>query len=138
MPLKNKRAPVITLISVSLRSLLAAAPSRTQTVPASGLALESDDGMDSIAIPFDADAGMPAFAEGDASPIPAGSTATDNSWHFAVSPYLWFPGVHGTAAGPGGRSLAFRASAADLLSPFRFGLMAPLRPDTSGLLYHSI
>jgi hypothetical protein len=120
---KHKLASVLTLISMSLFSLLAAAPGRTQTAPASGLALESDDGTDSISIPFDADPAMPSFADGDASPIPAGSTATDGGWHFAVSPYLWFPGVHGTAAGPGGRSLAFRASAADLLSHFRFGLM---------------
>jgi hypothetical protein len=40
-----------------------------------------------------------------------------------VSPYLWFPGTHGTAAGPNGRSLSFRASPGDLLSHFRFGLM---------------
>jgi len=92
MPLKNKLAPVITLISASLFSALSATPGHAQTAPASGLALESDDGMDSVSMPFDADPAMPAFADGDASPIPAGSTATDSGWHFAVSPYLWFPG----------------------------------------------
>jgi hypothetical protein len=40
-----------------------------------------------------------------------------------VSPYLWFPGVHGAAVGPVGRGLSFRASPGDLLSNFRFGLM---------------
>jgi hypothetical protein len=120
---KNKLASMLTFISVSLSLALSAVPSHAQTAPSSGLALESDDGIDSIAIPFDAEPAMPAFADGDASPIPAGAAATDSGWHFSASPYLWFPGVHGTAAGPGGRSLAFRASAADLLSHFRFGLM---------------
>jgi len=44
MPLKNKLAPVITLISASLFSALSATPGHAQTAPASGLALESDDG----------------------------------------------------------------------------------------------
>jgi len=53
----------------------------------------------------------------------ASPTGPDNAWHFAVSPYLWFPGVHGTAVGPGGRGESFRASPGDLLSNARFGLM---------------
>jgi hypothetical protein len=58
------------------------------------------------------------------APPQASSTDADDGWHFAVSPYLWFPGVHGLAAGPRGNSLGFRASPGDLLSNFRFGLMA--------------
>jgi hypothetical protein len=46
----------------------------------------------------------------------------DGAWHLIVAPYLWFPGVHG-AVGFGGRSASIHASAADLLSHFRFGLM---------------
>jgi hypothetical protein len=53
----------------------------------------------------------------------AGAADADAEWHFAVSPYLWFPGVHGTAAGGRGDGLSFRASPGDLLSNFRFGLM---------------
>jgi len=51
------------------------------------------------------------------------TTEADDEWHFAVTPYLWFPGMHGTATGPRGGSLSFRASPGDLLSNFRFGLM---------------
>ena len=60
-----------------------------------------------------------------AAPAPP-QAATPNptdGWHLAVSPYLWFPGVHGTATGPNGGGLSFRASPGDLLSHFRFGLM---------------
>ncbi len=52
----------------------------------------------------------------------AGTSADDDGWHFAVSPYLWFPGVHGTI-GALGREVDFKASPGDLLSHFRFGLM---------------
>src|SRR2546421_1416484 len=60
-----------------------------------------------------------------AGPVPpkASTTGVDDAWHFAVSPYLWFPGVHGSATGPNGGSLSFRASPGDLLSNFRFGVM---------------
>ncbi len=50
------------------------------------------------------------------------AAVTDGTWHVIVSPYLWFPGVHGTV-GSGGRSASIHASAGDLLSHFRFGLM---------------
>jgi hypothetical protein len=47
---------------------------------------------------------------------------SDNDWHFAIAPYLWFPGVHGSV-GTLGRDVSVHASPADLLSNFRFGLM---------------
>jgi hypothetical protein len=50
------------------------------------------------------------------------SAVTDGAWHLVVSPYLWFPGVHGTL-GSGGRTASVHASAGDLLSHFRIGLM---------------
>ena len=58
-----------------------------------------------------------------ADPPQPDTTGPDTGWHFAVAPYLWFPGTHGTATGPAGRGLSFRASPGDLLSHFRFGLM---------------
>jgi hypothetical protein len=45
-----------------------------------------------------------------------------NDWYEVVSPYLWFPGIHGTV-GAGGNLTSVHASATDLLSNFRFGLM---------------
>jgi len=58
-----------------------------------------------------------------ASPFPqVGLPSEDTGWHFAVSPYLWFPGVHGTI-GALGRDTSIHVSPGDLLSHFRFGLM---------------
>jgi hypothetical protein len=61
------------------------------------------------------------------------ATASDNQWHLSVSPYLWFPGVHGTI-GALGRSAGFRASARDLLSHFRFGIMGAVEARRSRFL----
>jgi hypothetical protein len=65
-----------------------------------------------------------ATPSGDA----AASTASESDWHFTVSPYLWFPGVHGNIADPNGGQIPFSASAGDLLSHFRIGLMGVAEP----------
>ncbi len=76
-------------------------------------------------------------------PSPQGGTSTsgtspaasgsDNQWHIAVSPYLWFPGVHGTV-GAQGHDLNYSASPGDLLSNFRFGLMGAVEARRNRLL----
>jgi hypothetical protein len=48
--------------------------------------------------------------------------APDYNWHVAISPYLWFPGLHGTT-GAFNHDASVHASAIDLLSHFRFGIM---------------
>ncbi|HWY57906.1 MAG TPA: hypothetical protein VNZ03_25815 [Terriglobales bacterium] len=65
---------------------------------------------------------MPPTGQSGSSSNPAGGTGNDNQWHFFVSPYLYFPGIHGTV-GAFGRDVAFKASAGDLLSNVRFGIM---------------
>ncbi len=50
------------------------------------------------------------------------SSAADTGSHFALSPYLWFAGAHGTI-GAFGRNASIHASPGDLLSHFNFGLM---------------
>lgn len=50
------------------------------------------------------------------------AAVTDGNWHLIVSPYLWFPGVHGTL-GLRERTVSLHASPGDLLSNFRIGLM---------------
>ncbi len=49
-------------------------------------------------------------------------SGTGGDWQISVSPYLWFPGVHGTV-GAFDRDASVSASPTDLLSHFRFGLM---------------
>jgi hypothetical protein len=71
-------------------------------------------------------AAAPSGAAGAAAP--ATSTASESDWHLAISPYLWFPGVHGNVGDPNGNEINFSASPGDLLSHFRFGLMGLVEP----------
>jgi hypothetical protein len=50
------------------------------------------------------------------------NVANDDKWHLAISPYLWFAGVHGTI-GARDRSASFHASVGDVLSKLNIGLM---------------
>lgn len=71
--------------------------------------------------PSPADSAAPPDPQGGGAP-PATPSDNDDKWHLSVSPYLYFPGVHGTV-GAFGRDVGFKASAGDLLSHFRFGIM---------------
>jgi hypothetical protein len=63
------------------------------------------------------------FIVGLASAIPVSAqSGTGDDLHVSVTPYLWFPGVHGTI-GAFDRDANISASPIDLLSHFRFGLM---------------
>lgn len=58
-----------------------------------------------------------------ADPSSSASSATSaNGWQLDITPYLWFPGTHGTV-GAFGRNASVHASAWDLLQHFNFGLM---------------
>ena len=50
-----------------------------------------------------------------------------------MTPYLWFPGVHGTA-GAFNRDVGVHASAWDLLTHLRFGLMGTAEARRGGLI----
>jgi hypothetical protein len=113
MASKKRLVTTVLFIALVLSLLsLAAGPCRAQATPPAEEAylLGTNDAN-------------PPTADTASGPPQAGPAGPDNAWHFAVSPYLWFPGVHGTAVGPRGNGLSFRASPGDLLSHFRFGLM---------------
>src|SRR5277367_6328090 len=122
---------IFTALTLSLFLFVAVAPSHAQAS-----ATSSDN-----AYPFGANSLKPWVASDSTAPVsvvadsvtaeqpttgdPAGApapqaakTAPDDAWHLAVSPYLWFPGVHGTAIGPDDNGVGFRASPSDLLSNF--------------------
>ncbi|HEX4772369.1 MAG TPA: hypothetical protein VH351_16145 [Bryobacteraceae bacterium] len=65
----------------------------------------------------------PASAPGNAVADPS------DPWHVGFTMYLWFPGVHGTTGAVNGPDIDFRASAGDLLSHFRFGLMGTVEAE---------
>jgi hypothetical protein len=66
---------------------------------------------------------------------PAQASTADQSdgWHFTVSPYLWFPGVHGTI-GADQLPVSVHATPGDLLSHFRFGIMGVVEPRYKRIL----
>src|SRR4030088_3176485 len=117
MASKNKLVTTVlfSTLVLSLLFLAAAGPCRAQATPPTEEAyLLGTNGVNPIAVPSPAITGQPPTADTASGPPQAGPAGPDNAWHFAVSPYLWFPGVHGTAVGPRGNGLSFRASPGDL------------------------
>ena len=96
-------------------------------------ALEAGDPDSTIALATGT-AAQPAAADPTASASAQASPADQSDgWHFTVSPYLWFPGVHGTV-GADALPVSIHASPGDLLSHFRFGIMGVLEPRYKRIL----
>jgi len=73
---------------------------------------------------------QPLSNNASSQPAPSTNTAdTTNGpylpWHSDFTLYLWLPGTHGII-GANGYEVGYKASPADLLSHFRFGLMGTL------------
>jgi hypothetical protein len=49
-------------------------------------------------------------------------TTTNDGWHFAITPYIWFAGVHGTA-GALGHEVSVHASFSDIFNYLNIGAM---------------
>jgi hypothetical protein len=112
----------ILLFGVGSPCLAQSAPSSSSTIDehlvtstAPSPLVTPDPLTEDLPMRSDAEAATPA------TPAPPVGEPTSD-WHFAVSPYLWFPGVHGTI-GAQGHEASIHASPGDLLSHFRFGLM---------------
>jgi hypothetical protein len=118
---------VCTWVAIGVFSLMIAASCRAQAIAdqqnTDALAF---DNLDSVTTPLVviADQPLTSEAESTSAATPASPQVGEptSDWHFAVSPYLWFPGVHGTI-GALGRDVSVHATPGDLLSNFRFGLM---------------
>lgn len=122
MASKNKRVTSAQFLALAMGFLgvansghAQAGPAEPRLVTASVAAL--------AALEFGpADTSSSADQQAQASTTPAAAQITpDDQWHVAVTPYLWFPGMHGTV-GIQGRDASVHASAGDVLSHFRFGL----------------
>jgi hypothetical protein len=134
--LRPKQKFAVSAIFLGLLLLANACPSRAQETSPSGTADVGDNAVSSSsssAAALAATDSTPPNAE-PAAATPGGggaaatSTASESDWHLTVSPYLWFPGVHGNIAGPNGGEFGFSASPGDLLSNFRIGLMGVVEP----------
>ena len=124
---------VMTLIFMVLVLNFAAATScvAQATAPPPDECLLGNDRVNSTDVP---DSVAIDQATGGASATgQAGVAAPDEAWHFSFTPYLWFPGVHGTV-GALGRDISVHASPGDLLSHFRFGLMGTVEARYKRLL----
>jgi hypothetical protein len=127
-------ASAVTIaLATALISLMVAGPSRAQATPEQRSSdVQAFNGPESAAAPALATADQPAVSGVELTTTTTPATAATpaspqvgepaSDWHFAVSPYLWLPGVHGTI-GALDHDVSVHASPGDLLSHFRFGLM---------------
>ncbi|MGB9241896.1 MAG: hypothetical protein WCC03_00970 [Candidatus Acidiferrales bacterium] len=112
----------ILLFCVSSPCLAQSAPSLSPTID-EHLVVSSAPNPVSTPDTLIADQPMASDAEAATSATPAPPVGEPTSdWHFAVSPYLWLPWIHGTV-GARGHEASIHVSPGDLLSHFRFGLM---------------
>jgi hypothetical protein len=123
-----------TTLVLGLFLLAAAARCRAQATPSpQEESLSATDGVASGGVTSDVSpapvvADQPPAADLAVSvPLQASTVPDDDGWHLTVSPYLWFPGVHGTI-GAFDRSATVHVSPSDLLSHFRFGVMGVVEP----------
>jgi hypothetical protein len=128
----SSRLGIVVIFSIAILLFGVARPCLAQSAPSSSSVIDEHLVSSSAPSPgatpdpltadlpaaFDAEAATPATPATPAPPV--GEPTSD--WHFAVSPYLWFPGVHGTI-GARGHDASIHVSPGDLLSHFRFGLM---------------
>lgn len=126
----SSRLGTVVVFSIAILLFCVGSPCLAQSAPSSSPATDEHLVVSSapnpvgtpnpltedLPMPSDAEAATPATP----APTPVGEPTSD--WHFAVSPYLWFPGVHGTV-GARGHEASIHVSPGDLLSHFRFGLM---------------
>ncbi len=92
---------------------------------------------------------LPATAQGPAGLTAENSAATadpqtptpqkaasssDDSWHFIIAPYLWFPGISGTV-GALGHDVSVHATGSDVLSYFNFGLMGAVEASKDRFVF---
>jgi hypothetical protein len=69
----------------------------------------------------EASAAMPEPAD-PASPAPTSAASSNDGWHLAISPYIWFAGMHGNV-GARGHEASAHASFGDVFKYLNFGLM---------------
>lgn len=95
----------------------------TVLIPVQAFSADATSAADATAISADQTGG-----------IPTPSSVPDTDWHFGVTPYLWFAGVHG-AAGPLRRPVSIDATAGDVLSKFNIGIMGAVEARKKRFVY---
>ena len=87
-----------------------------------------------VAVPLNNGAGLEDVVnvrenanESAALPLPKPPDPSEQGWHVAISPYLWFAGLHGTV-GTKGHEASVHASFSDIFSYLNIGLMVAVEP----------
>jgi len=65
---------------------------------------------------------------------PSSPDPADHGWHFSLTPYLWFSGIHGNV-GVLGRDASIHASASDVLSNLDLGFMILADPRYNRIVF---
>jgi hypothetical protein len=117
---------ILTSFALGLFALAAASPTHAQALPAAteaDLVAANDLDPDAALVTAASDETTPpADSSAQTTTAPASKPSSDDQWHFAITPYLWFPAFDGNL-GLLNRELGVDASAGKMLSHFRFGLM---------------
>jgi hypothetical protein len=117
---------IVASFILGLFALAATSPTHAQALPpateADLVAANDLDPDTAFVTAANDETPLPADPSAQTTTAPASKASSDDQWHFAVTPYLWFPAFYGTIGLPN-RDLDVHASAGKLLSHFRFGLM---------------
>jgi hypothetical protein len=122
---QNLVTTILFTFVLALFALAAASPVHAQSASSPETGLLATNRFDSDPVPVSEESNEETVA--DSSEQTTSSTTSepsgkDDEWHVSVSPYLWFPGMYGTVGFPN-RNLRVHATAGEVLSNFRFGLM---------------
>jgi hypothetical protein len=125
MASNQKLVTTLFTFVLALLALPVASPVHAQAASSPETGLLATNSFDSDPAPVSEASNEATIA--DSSAQTTGATTSepsgkDDEWHVSVSPYLWFPGMYGTVGFPN-RNLRVHATAGEVLSNFRFGLM---------------
>jgi len=132
----NNLARIVLLIGITLSAIFfIERPCLAQVAPLTQSVAVPESVAHDHSIALTSSAPVPSEASEATLPDPPkpNSSGDDSDWHIDLSPYLWFPGVHGTI-GALGRDISVHATPGDLLSNFRFGLMGAVEARKKRIL----
>jgi len=128
---------ILSSFVLGLLALPTALPTHAQALapaPEADLVAANDPDPDAALLTApNAETALPAYPSAQTSAAPASRPSSDDQWHFAITPYLWFPAFDGTLGLPN-RDLHVDASAGKMISHFRFGLMGEAEARRKWLL----
>jgi len=112
---------IVLSVQILLLPNVSAQSPDAPTVLASATSPEPSASTSAVAGSPEASAAMPEPAD-PAPQAPSSPVSSNDGWHVAVSPYIWFAGMHGNV-GALGREASVHASFGDVFKYLNIGLM---------------